>query len=1281
MGENNENLENVTFIIGASANEYIQLKNDKGEAITTITGTATINLKNTANSKEYAVVYVTDKAKATRFITNTSGKITINNLKVNKSITEKYKYTAHEISNPNYGYGADNSKLTGNVTELKINETSTIKITNSKNLGNLQLVKYDADNKKILLENVGFAVEISPSVSKKYAYIALLDNKGQLVPSVTGTATINNKNTATSDGKEYKVSYYCTDTALTENDKKNITTFITGSDGKLTINNLELYQTDTGSEYTYKLKEIINPYYGYDVKSAEISNITLEKGKITTKELGNKQIYTKLSGYVWLENPSGKSDSYDNVFTSNATTAFDKKLIDLYKQGTNGIELNSDAEIPVEIKLYKKDGSLVKNKPDEFNIQTGEYTFVDLVIKDLEQYEVVFEYDGFRYTTIKNGIEDNASKVVETAIEREKLNQKFDKVKDYGEIISKDGSKNKAEYEKQGHASIISNFNFDTKVLANTTNAQYNLKSKFEEIKSASTKTIERINNTNMGIVLREQPKLALGSDIYSVYIDVNQKGYTYYYNGRQNHYDNLNSDEVGVKFEQENSKNRYTRTVYSSDVEALTNGSATMNVSITYKIRLFNQSRTLTSVVKEIENYFDSRYTIEAIGTSFEEVNAAEKDRTSNFTIEETKTNVDVELGEGVNAADGAYTAVRIKLNNGIELKAKEKKDIYIKFKLSKDAIKGLLNGESTYHNASEIMSYTTYYGSETQKIDGKQFITEQGKAGELYAGIDKSSQPGNAKLKLVKSSNQQGTTPVLDITEFEDDTTSAPSLLLEAVESRKISGTIFEDKATNANLKNNEKLGDGIYNEGEKPIAGVVVELLKVSDDGTIGDIARYSDATKYYEGTEAKTTTDENGNYTLGYYDETNKKFVGILPGRYVIKYTYNNESYIVGGNKINVNDYKSTIITSDVIKSAISNKEITYNNVKYSSERWYTIEEPNRYSDAIDSLELRKTIDEDIATYATYKDSASDNYVMEAYTPVMEIGIEFTGKDAAEALTLELVKELKNIDFGIIERPDIKITVEKQITSLEITAQNGASIVPKGNPSNPDEQMQYVKTGLDGVVYAEIESQLLQGAKLNVEYTITAKNNGQIDYIDDDYYLYGKNGVTLRKIKLSKLADYLDNSMTVVSEQLEEGTWTETSAKELYDNGFISEEVRKQLEEGEYHILTTEKFAEIQPGEEGKIKLYATKFLASSDIIAESNHVEIIELEGGRTIEESIPGNYDPENSKLESDGDKVDLIITSPTGTTINYVLYIGAAVATFVILVIGIVIIKKRIIK
>ena len=104
----------------------------------------------------------------------------------------------------------------------------------------------------------------------------------------------------------------------------------------------------------------------------------------------------------------------------------------------------------------------------------------------------------------------------------------------------------------------------------------------------------------------------------------------------------------------------------------------------------------------------------------------------------------------------------------------------------------------------------------------------------------------------------------------------------------------------------------------------------------------------------------------------------------------------------------------------------------------------------------------------------------------------------------------------------------------------TSQTGSNIIPKGDPSNPNASMQYVKTGLDGLVAAEIESKLLQSATLKLEYTITIVNNSDKDYLEADYYYYGRNGITETTSKVKLVVDYLDSTM-VLDETQNNANW--------------------------------------------------------------------------------------------------------------------------------------------
>ena len=233
---------------------------------------------------------------------------------------------------------------------------------------------------------------------------------------------------------------------------------------------------------------------------------------------------------------------------------------------------------------------------------------------------------------------------------------------------------------------------------------------------------------------------------------------------------------------------------------------------------------------------------------------------------------------------------------------------------------------------------------------------------------------------------------------------------------------------------------------------------------------------------------------------------------------------------------------------------------------------------------------------------------------------------------------------------------------------------------GNPSDLNSKMQGVKK-LDEIVSAEIDAKLLQGALLNLEYTISVKNDSDVDYFETRYYYYGKDGVNRAESTAKLVVDYLHEGLLVDKEKNDSNIWKETTSADLATAGYIDDNVKNELESEKYTIFTTDAFKDVTAQDEKEVKLYASKVLSSSIDIREENDVEIIELTGKRTIKNAIPGNHNPAEAPKELDSAEAILVATAPTGLTVNYALYIIAAVATLTIIGIGILIIKKKIIK
>ena len=84
---------------------------------------------------------------------------------------------------------------------------------------------------------------------------------------------------------------------------------------------------------------------------------------------------------------------------------------------------------------------------------------------------------------------------------------------------------------------------------------------------------------------------------------------------------------------------------------------------------------------------------------------------------------------------------------------------------------------------------------------------------------------------------------------------------------------------------------------------------------------------------------------------------------------------------------------------------------------------------------------------------------------------------------------------------------------------------------------------------------MDNELIEGATLETTYTITAKNVGELDYTNKDYYLFGnKDENYIVKTSVAQLLDYVDGRVQIVDESK---NWNDVSSDQDYANKwFIS-----------------------------------------------------------------------------------------------------------------------------
>jgi len=680
------------------------------------------------------------------------------------------------------GISAKGSIDTGNVY--------TAEIWFLSHSGQQKLILVNTDTKPTESEiNADFDYDITLT---KNLEIYKVDSRNEKLPLVGVGFILQNK--------EMNKYVKQTNGTLSYVDNKNdATEFMTDSDGKIKIENLIM-----GTYVAYETK---NPNYGYVIEDEGIE-IPVSETVITIK---NVQKYIKLSGYIWKDVHEGKQTVRN----------------DLYKDGD--YDENDESFNGITVRLKDKDGNTLKETKSSENglyneITGGEYIFEDVEIEKLADYYIEFEYDGLIYQSVAININKNNGSKSTDKVERDVLDKNFTSVEATGENRVNVNNKYSIGYTNtQDHVAKI-NDSSSCIIHAKTNDSGYNIANYFKP----GTKEIRYIN---LGLYEKPQADLAIANDLENVNVGVNGYWHVYKYGKRLNDSgmipDNSDSWNVGVKF-----KNSYTgtykRAVYESDVNYQTNDkSKELQVYLTYKIAIRNESSYLTKA-NSIVNYFDNRYELVAAGTEID----GQNNITGNLNI----------------ASNGKYNDEYNKaiIDTNTVIKSGESNYLYVQYKLDREAVLQIINNKETLYSTVEINSYTVYKDNN----------------GNTVAAVDVDSVPGNMKVGNVDT--------------YEDDTDAAPPVQLELTDARKIAGTVFVDSTT-GELKTGEiRQGNGQFDNGENTVSGVKVTLHELNN--SIGNIETTTDANGNYEfagyipGQYTITYTWGDKDYKVQYYKGT-------------------------------------------------------------------------------------------------------------------------------------------------------------------------------------------------------------------------------------------------------------------------------------------------------------------------------------------------------------------------------------------------------------------------
>ena len=170
---------------------------------------------------------------------------------------------------------------------------------------------------------------------------------------------------------------------------------------------------------TYVAYETKNPNYGY--KQID-GGIEIAAGT-SNQVIANEQIYVKLSGYVWKDIQSTKKTTRNDLYRTDSS-----EYVDDQDTAFNGIT----------VRLKDKSGNIIKETTTSerglySEINGGEYTFSDVLIDQLSNYYVEFEYDGLIYQSVALNLNVNSGSKATDRVERDVLDRNFASVNSTGE--------------------------------------------------------------------------------------------------------------------------------------------------------------------------------------------------------------------------------------------------------------------------------------------------------------------------------------------------------------------------------------------------------------------------------------------------------------------------------------------------------------------------------------------------------------------------------------------------------------------------------------------------------------------------------------------------------------------------------------------------------------------------------------------------------------------------------------------------------------------------------
>lgn len=901
---------------------------------------------------------------------------------------------------------------------------------------------------------------------------------------------------------------------------------------------------------------------GYNIsetkKDTTVTDDEFKAGKVELKnhelELNIKDIpVMNLGGIVWTEKiqtdkaTAEINNQYDG---ENQDEALAGIRVILYKDGKKVAETtSSDGNQKATYTDHK--GNKV-----EVNLAKGEYMFTDITAGD--DYYVVFEYDGIKYQAMTNSKEQAyTTDARDTKISEELKRREFN---ENTETISGNG---KAD-ESKTNAGWIIKYNLDTDSTPNKAIYKATYKNE-EDMKNDIRQYVEgktytylsktedwmgtwntdgTINkshyafNINCGLSKRFFD-LSLGTDVKDATVTINGNQTTYTYDqildGKLDEALNRPSSEKKIgdnkidynlylavsdynyriadyKVPGEGSiENKYDAEALNKEQIDSAKKDSELEVYVTYRIELKNQSTQHDAKVNLVEYHFDEHYQYVSIKNA-----TAEKDPNARVLY--------ITPDKGIEA--------------GTSLK-----DIEIKFEVLPDGDNKCVLG-TDYLNQAEIVSYTTGGGLvDEDSAPGNAFLEENKVRYE-----DDTDEANGIQIKLKTNAERSISGKVFDTENNSVNDVIVQLIELVEIENKQQYEYIWQETVAGSDSVKTtatsggrgetytvENVGQGEYKFTERIIPGNYIVRF-IYGDGRIYDI---TGNTLKYNGEDYKSTYVDY-DYNAEWYNNTS------LNGE-------NSKAVDNEARRLRVMSYAVDVDGTKGAELALLSKPIGTNNNKLKDvldNTWMCAE----------TLKIKMPVDTDI------KDNTSDT------TEVGNGSSPTISNTQFNNVNFGLMERPKT--KLVLEKHITGLTVKPVASGVNLIVNATADINKILDQGEGDQiQLEGQRDGLSatksgrtnrGLWYLQTDTtELAQGADAYITYTYVIRNEGDIDYLSASLIeKYGED-------KDGSYKAYLETLEGIVKEQIKskgftKGEYLSGSYYRKNDNAFTPTLVQASVE---------------------------------------------------------------------------------------------------------------------